>query len=155
VLGFLRARGTPDPEDVLGATFLEVARSIDSFEGDRSGFRAWVFTVARSRRVDAARRAERRPETVAAPDALPDDEQPGVDPAVLADSGDITSRLEALTDDQRDVVAMRVFGGFSCPEIAELTGRSTGAVEQLYHRALTQLRKRAGEGGGPSPRRRR
>lgn len=149
VLGFLRARDTPDPEDVLGAAFLDVARSVGSFEGDRRAFRAWVFTVTRSRRVDAARRAGRRPEVAAAPARIPEKALPGADPAEVAETGDIAARLEGLTDDQRDVVAMRVFGGFSCPEIAEMTGRSTGAVEQLYHRALTQLRKRAGESTAP------
>jgi RNA polymerase sigma-70 factor (ECF subfamily) len=46
----------PDAEDVLGEVCLEVARRIGDFRGDSRGFRAWVFTIARSRRVDETRR---------------------------------------------------------------------------------------------------
>ena len=38
VLGYLRANGAPDPEDVLSETFLQVARDIRAFNGDEAGF---------------------------------------------------------------------------------------------------------------------
>ena len=59
---FSRAGRMPDAEDVLGEVFLEVARRIGDFRGDSRGFRAWVFTIARSRRVDEIRRRARRQE---------------------------------------------------------------------------------------------
>ncbi|MGH8915145.1 MAG: RNA polymerase sigma factor, partial [Acidimicrobiia bacterium] len=58
-MGFLRASHIDDPEDVLGEVFLDVARGIGGFRGDARGFRAWVFTIARARRVDTIRRRAR------------------------------------------------------------------------------------------------
>ena len=62
VVGFLVARGSPDPEGVAGDVFLDVVTSIRRFEGDRRGFVAWVMTIARRRMIDARRRGQRRPE---------------------------------------------------------------------------------------------
>src|SRR4051812_25692536 len=61
VLGYLRANGAPDPEDVLGEPSLQVARDISKFEGEEPGFRWWVFTTAPPRLIAARRYAGRRP----------------------------------------------------------------------------------------------
>ena len=64
VLGYLRARGVRDPEDVAGEVFLQVARDLRRFRDaeDEVAVRRWVFTIARNRATDAARRARRRPD---------------------------------------------------------------------------------------------
>jgi RNA polymerase sigma-70 factor (ECF subfamily) len=148
VLGFLRASGVTDAEDVLGEVFLEVARSIRRFRGDTRGFRAWVFTIARARRVDSIRRSSRRAE-------LPVDltthetlqSRTDVEGEALAVVGlaDLLAVLDRLTADQREVIILKALGGWTAREVAEITGRSTGAVEQLQHRALGSLRQILGE----------
>ena len=55
------ANGAPDPEDVLGEVFLQVARDISTFDGEETGFRSWVFTIAHHRLIDARRHTARRP----------------------------------------------------------------------------------------------
>lgn len=70
VLGYLRARGAPEPEDLTGEVFLHLVRTLDSFDGDERGFRAWTFAIAHNRLVDDARRRTRRPTQPAAEDAL-------------------------------------------------------------------------------------
>jgi RNA polymerase sigma-70 factor (ECF subfamily) len=49
--------------------------------------------------------------------------------------------VRALPDAQRQVVAMRLAGGLSSPEIAEALGKPLGAVKALQHRALVNLTK--------------
>ena len=61
VLGYLRGSRAPDPDDVLSEAFLQVARDVKSFEGDWGRFRAWVFTIAHHRLIDARRHTARRP----------------------------------------------------------------------------------------------
>src|SRR5204862_3031394 len=41
VLGYLRGRGAPDPEDLLGEVFLHVVRGLGSFQGGENAFRGW------------------------------------------------------------------------------------------------------------------
>ena len=57
---YLRARGVPDVEDIVGETFLRVVRHLDGFAGDEAAFRTWLFTIARHLVVDGVRRRERR-----------------------------------------------------------------------------------------------
>lgn len=148
VLGFLKASRLADPEDVVGDVFLEVARRIGDFQGDGRGFRAWVFTIARSRRIDEIRRRTRRMEDrldtgehAAIPSPI-DVEGDAIGALVLED---LMAYLDLLTDDQAEVLIFRALGGWSSPEIAEITGRTVGSVEQLHHRATRALREILGD----------
>ncbi len=143
VLGFLHSARVPDAEDVLGEVFLEVARRIGRFKGDARGFRAWVFTIARSRRVDSIRRRARRPEepldgpTIETYKSSDDVEGEAL---AIVSLDELLSVLDRLTYDQSEVLVLRALGGWTAREIGEITGRSTGSVEQLQHRALAALR---------------
>jgi RNA polymerase sigma-70 factor (ECF subfamily) len=148
VLGFFRASRLPDAEDVLGEVFLEVARRVGDFQGDARGFRAWVFTIARARRVDEIRRWSRRteePVDLVTHDLVPS--RVDVEGEALARVGleDLIGLLGQLTDDQNEVLILRAIGGWSAREVGEITGRSTGSVEQLQHRATQALRDLLGE----------
>lgn len=144
ILGFLRAGRLSDPENTLGDTFLEVARRIGDFRGDRRGFRAWVFTIARSRRVDEMRRRSRHREErfdtgehALVPSGI-DVETEALGILVL---DDLLAHLDELTDDQAEVLVLRALDGLTSREVAEITGRSVGSVEQLHHRARRRLRE--------------
>lgn len=144
VLGFLQSARVPDAEDVLGEVFLEVARRIGRFKGDARGFRAWVFTIARGRRVDAIRRRTRRPEEpLDGPIVETFKSADDVEGEALAIIGldELLVVLDHLTDDQSEVLVLRALGGWTAREVGEITGRSTGSVEQLQHRALAALRE--------------
>ncbi len=54
---------------------------------------------------------------------------------------DLLEILGQLTDDQAEVLVLRALGGWTSREIGEITGRSTGAVEQLQHRATEAVRE--------------
>lgn len=144
VSGFLRSARLPDAEDVLGDVFLEVARRVGDFTGDARGFRAWVFTIARARRVDTIRRRVRRPEDPAGLlDSQPTAAKVDVEGEALAiiELDRLVALIEQLTDDQAEVLVLRALGDWTSREIGEITGRSTGAVEQLQHRASRALRE--------------
>jgi RNA polymerase sigma-70 factor, ECF subfamily len=138
VLGYLRARAVPDPEDVTAEVFLQVARDLHRFRDgqDEIAVRRWVFTIARNRATDAARRARRRPRSSGA--EVPD--QPAAPPAEPFDS-DLLEALLQLTTDQREVVALRFIADLPLEDIARMTRRSVGATKALQHRALENLRQ--------------
>jgi DNA-directed RNA polymerase specialized sigma24 family protein len=47
--------------------------------------------------------------------------------------------LLQLTPDQREIVTLRFVADLSIEEVARITGRPTGAVKSLQHRALRVL----------------
>lgn len=134
VLGYLRAQRAPEPEDLLGEVFLQVARDLRRFSGDDDALRRWVFTVAHHRLIDERRRRARRPQV--ADTELPDVPAPDwpdqPDPELLA-------ALDRLTPDQREVVLLRFVGDLPLEAVAKATNRNVGAVKALQHRALEQL----------------
>lgn len=142
VTGFVRARGVVDVEGVVNDVFLRAFGGIGSFEGNESGFRAWLFTIARNRVIDEARRAGRSPSTtrldeaslVAGGDVVADAERRFGDDRVVA-------LLGLLTDEQREVLTLRFVADLTIDQIAEATGRRRGAVKQLQRRGLRRLER--------------
>lgn len=147
VLGYLRVQGAAEPDDLLGEVFLHIARKIQSFEGDDTGFRSWVFMVAHNRVIDERRRRGRRPVEYATPEQLePIPASVNVeDAAMRAISLErFNALLAGLTADQRAVLHLRMVGGFTIEEIATILGKPAGAVKALQRRALGALRRDQG-----------
>lgn len=48
-------------------------------------------------------------------------------------------RIASLSRPQAEVILLRVVAGFSAEEVAQMIGRSSGAVRLLQHRALRRL----------------
>jgi RNA polymerase sigma factor (sigma-70 family) len=135
VLGFVRASGCGDPEDVVGDVFARTARGLPRFEGDDRALRAWVFTIAYRSVIDDHRRARRqrlllRKMGRGAPAPPPDEP---FDPALVA-------ALRQLTPDQRQVVTLRFIADVPLEEVSRVTGKPLGAVKSLQHRGLLALR---------------
>ena len=74
VIGYRRAHGAPDPEDVAGEVFLQVVRDLPRVapgaEDPQRDFRAWVFTIVHRRLLDERRSRSRRPSDPVAPEDL-------------------------------------------------------------------------------------
>jgi RNA polymerase sigma-70 factor, ECF subfamily len=141
VVSFVRLRGAQDPDDVTSEVFLQVFRGLDTFRGDEAGFRAWVFTIARRRVLDDRRARARRPrsEPLVEDRAAPDGD---VETEALGALGDdrVAAMLADLTADQREIVLLRILADLSLQDVADVTGRSVGAVKALQHRAMGALR---------------
>jgi RNA polymerase sigma-70 factor (ECF subfamily) len=148
LLGYLRGRGAPDPEDQLGETFLQVARDLASFSGDESGFRSWVFTIAHRRLLDAARSRRRRPSVSVAPEQLAPIAEALNGPSgaaaaaleAIADREVLVALLARLTEEQREVLLLRYVADLDTATVGSITGRSPNAVAALTTRALGALR---------------
>lgn len=143
VLGFLRSRGSPDPDGVAGEVMADVVRSIRRFEGSEDQFRSWVLVIAHRRMTDARRARGRDLSTPVDPHDM---ERAGSDDpegSVLAmlESDRMRRLLDVLTDDQADVLALRIYGDLSLAETAERLGKPIGAVKALQHRGLAALRR--------------
>ncbi len=143
IIGYLRARGAPDPEGVAGDVFIQLVRDIGRFEGDEAGFRSWVFVMAHHRLLDDLRRRRRRPETVAPPESMAALEDGGDLEGGVLDSvttAELRALIETLTPPQRDVILLRVFGDLKVEEVAKAVGKRPGAVKALQRRGLEALR---------------
>jgi RNA polymerase sigma-70 factor, ECF subfamily len=129
-------------DDLASETWHDVVRDLRRFRGDEAGFRAWLFTIARHRALDWARREASRPATPVPVDDLvgrraPDDTAGAALEAVS--TAEALALLARLPPDQAEVVALRVIAGLDVAHVAEITGRRPGTVRVLAHRGLRRL----------------
>lgn len=144
VLGYLRGRRAPDPEDLTSETFVAVVRNLSSFQGDEIRFRSWVLTIAHRRLLDSRRRAKRRPESLVDPDEMPELKSAGTADAAAGalermGAEDVLALLDELTDDQRAVVLLRMVSDLPVDEVARILKKRPGAVKTLQRRAFARL----------------
>ncbi len=144
VLGYLRANRAPDPEDTMSECFLQLARDIGSFEGDERSFRAWAFTVAHHRLIDARRYDQRRPvDPVAEPPeaATETGEDAATEAMAKIGSEQVQQVLAKLSEDQKAVLLLRIVGDLTVAEVAKTLGKRQGAVKQLQRRGLAAVKR--------------
>jgi RNA polymerase sigma-70 factor, ECF subfamily len=143
LLRFLGARAPDVAEDLASDVWAGVARQLGSFEGGRSEWRSWLFTMAHGCLVDHVRRRSRRRTDPSPPvDFL--NEAAVDDPAAevtdrMSTQGAIDSLIGSLTAEQAEVVLLRVVAGLDAAEVAQIMGHSTGWVRVTQHRALRRL----------------
>ncbi len=121
-------------EDATSQTFVKVLAALPGYRSD--SFRAWLYAIARNVVTDL-----HRAHPTAALDDLPIAAADDPETEVLrrASERDVRQLLAQLTDEQRDVVELRL-SGLKGPEIAEALGRSPGSVRALQFRAYQHLR---------------
>lgn len=145
VRGYLRSKGTRDPDDVLGDVFAAAAERIGAFDGDEEHLRSWLFTIAHHRLADDHRRRRRRPTDAVEPTVLaelhPPEEDFGEVTTDRIDAAGALTMLEWVTEEQREVLLLRIVGELSIAETAEIIGRKPGAVKALQHRALARIQR--------------
>lgn len=148
VLRFLRSAEPRVADDLAGEVWLAMAQGIARFEGDLSGFRAWVFTIARRRLADHRRTAMRRATDPVAGEWFADRATDlGDDPADLALDGlsaqaSIDLIVSMLPPDQAEVLLLRIVADLDVAHVAEVLDRTPNWVRVTQHRALRRLAER-------------
>lgn len=133
-----------DAEDLTVEVFLRAWKSLPDYRYQGISFIAFLLRIARNLVIDCYR--SKRP----ADGDLPDDDQlvhglVDSDPSDLAadkvEKLELHALLSQLPDDYQNVLTARFLSGLSPEEIAEMMGRSPGAVRVLQFRALRAIRK--------------
>lgn len=128
---------TTSPEDCLQEALIELARQKQV--PDHPG--AWLFQVVKHKALSLARSANRRErhEQQAARLVPAWIESPA---SHRLEAADVTLALQQLTDDQREVIVARVWGGLGFEQIAQLVGTSTSSAHRRYEAGLLALREK-------------
>jgi RNA polymerase sigma-70 factor (ECF subfamily) len=136
-------------EDLTGTTFVSAIEGLPRFYGPVEALEGWLFRIARHDLYDHRRRQARSriepledhlPEAAAAAGAA--------DPEELAierlEGSRVLAAMRQLSPDQREVLLLRMAAGLTAPEVAEILGKTTGAVKALQHRGLASLSRLLG-----------
>jgi RNA polymerase sigma-70 factor (ECF subfamily) len=139
---YLTTIGGSLAEDVAGETWIGVVRGLPKFCGGESGFRAWVFTIARSRLIDAQRRAARNPVVLGADEELAGraddvDVEAGVEE--MFSTEEALALIRRLPPEQAEAVLLRHVAGLDVALTAKVLGKRPGTVRVAVHRGLKRL----------------
>jgi RNA polymerase sigma-70 factor (ECF subfamily) len=153
---YLRVAVGSEAEDVASEVWLEIARRLCRFTGDEREFRGWVFTTARRRAIDLHRRGAARRESPVGVGAgyldraAPDDTLG----AALEDisTAQALALIATLPPDQAEIIVLRVVVGMDAKAVADVVGKSPGAVRVAAHRGLRALGARIAGAPGPAGR---
>jgi len=128
-------------EDLTSEVFVHLVESIDGFTYQGRPLLAWLYTIARNLVTDHYRSAG-RDSTVPLHEGLTDDSpNPGEAAEHALDQQRLSAALAHLTEEQRQVILLKFFEGLDNESIAQILGKSYGAVKSLQHRALEALRR--------------
>ncbi|MBV9101613.1 MAG: sigma-70 family RNA polymerase sigma factor [Candidatus Dormibacteraeota bacterium] len=138
---YMLTKDKEQAEDVTAATFAKALEELPRFQWRGVPYSAWLYRVA----GNLVARERRRPGWI---ELEPHMAGESVDPALAVEAEDRAAEVRAavsqLPPDQRQAVLLRFGGELRNREIAEIMGRSEGAVKLLTFRALTALRRRLG-----------
>lgn len=128
-------------EDLTAEVFLRAIESLGSYREHGAPFIAWLYRIAHARVIDYWRSSKRR-QTAPLDDPLLQDGLVAADDAIETDflqHRSLWVALRQLTEDQQQVIVLKFVQGLSNAEIAQLLGKTEGAIKALQRRALESL----------------
>jgi RNA polymerase sigma-70 factor, ECF subfamily len=138
-------------EDVVQDAFLSLWRSGTRYDRTRGSVRSWILSVVHNRAVDTFRREATRSSLQVGDEGLaerlPSGELIDADAERRDDAERVRGALRDLPVDQREVIELSYFGGFTHLEIAEMLSLPPGTVKGRMRLGLSKLRVALGTEG--------
>jgi RNA polymerase sigma-70 factor (ECF subfamily) len=128
-------------EDLTGTVFVKMLEAIQASKPWNVSFSGWLYRIAHNLVVDHYRRSQQG-NTVSLEDhVLASDHDPVRTVERRLESDRLRRAIGQLTEEQGLVVALKFVDGFSNAEVAEMLGKTEGAVKSLQFRAMASLRR--------------
>ncbi len=137
-------------QDVVHDAFLAMWKAPEAFDPSRGSFRTFFLSLVHHRAVDTVRREERlRRRTVRVNPGRAEDEDVAediVEEAWLQNRrAMVVTALETLPHEQREVLEMAYFGGYTQARIAKELGVPLGTVKTRTLAAMRKLQRALAE----------
>ena len=134
-------------EDLTADVFVRLVQTLPRFRVNRArpvaSFSAWLYRIAGNLLTDEYRKQKHRNHQDIETQLDLADRAPGPfqHSAAAEESYRLRAALTELGGEQQSVLLYRFAEGFSLPEVAEVMGKTVGAVKALQHRAVANLRR--------------
>ncbi len=131
-------------EDVVQESFLSLWRSGARYDRTRGSVRSWVLSAVHNRAIDAFRREAVRTSRDVGDDGVAErlaaSDQTDAEVERRDEARHVRSALGELPADQRQVIELAYFGGFTHSQIAEMLKLPAGTVKGRMRLGLTKMR---------------
>jgi RNA polymerase sigma-70 factor (ECF subfamily) len=133
-------------EDLVQEAFLRVWQQSESYDPARGRFNTWLLSVVHNMCIDQLRKKRLRAVSLDQDEAqqwvpyLADTQEgPEEEVWVKQKRETIQRNLSTLPSEQRELLELAFFGGYSHSQIAAKTGRTLGTVKYRIRQALIRL----------------
>ena len=130
-----------EAEDITQQVFLKAIKSISSFKWKGHPFSAWLFRIAHNQVVDYYRKSKKRVSVALEENLIAADDDPSEIFERKLDIEKLASATKKLTLAQQEVISLRFAAEMPINQVAQVMGKSEGAVKALQHSAIVALRK--------------
>jgi len=134
-------------EEITQDVFLRVWEKAGTYRSEQGSVSTWLTSIARHRAIDVLRRQRSRPErqevdwALVSPEALPSINGPEVATEATFRRQQVQAALARLPDEQRQVLALAYFRGYTHRQIAEALDQPLGTVKTRIRLAMQKLRR--------------
>lgn len=149
---YIKVKDRDIAEDIFQDTFIKVVNTLKAGRYNEEGkFLPWMMRIAHNLVIDHFRRLKKMPKVREtdefSPFAILDNGETAVDFRIATNQihADVQKLVEALPEEQREVVLMRHYKGMSFKDIAERTDVSINTALGRMRYALINMRKMAEE----------
>ena len=129
-------------QDLTSEVFLRLLTALREKTAPQNTLKGWLFGVA-SRVISDHHRKHYRSQQVELNEQLPaalDDPSETIDKALTWQN--LEMAMGDLTNEQKEVIALRFGSELPIQQVAEMMGKSEGAVKQLQARAIATLSRK-------------
>ena len=136
-----RVHRPSDAEDLTQLVFVKALEALPRYQSRGIPFGGWLFRLARNTVIDHMRTRHDHIDLDTASGQAGSDAGPDEVTVARLEMDEVAVALAALTDEQREAIALRFFAGLSAREAAEVMGKQEGTIRGLQFRAIAALRR--------------
>ena len=126
-------------EDITGEVFLKAWQAISSCRGKENTFSSWLYRIAHNQMIDEIRKRQRRPSLQLENIENISDSESSVEGYL--EQQELLELVDCLSPNQRRLIILKFIEGMDNREIANIMGKSEGAIRVMQMRALATLKK--------------
>jgi len=140
-----------DAEDILQEVFIQVHKSVQSFNGD-SKLSTWLYKISVTKSIDFIRSKNRKKRFGILKSLFSEDTEeeiiasPGSNPSGSVEEKErldvLMKQINTLPENQRIAFTLSQIDGMSYKEISEIMKTSNSSLESLIFRARQNLKKK-------------
>ena len=124
-----------DSEDLCEDVFTKVFKNMDKFDDSKSALSTWIFNITKNTLIDFYRTRHDSYELL--DNYEYEQEQDAVSETELAD---LSAALNKLNQEEKDIIVLKYYEGYSLKEIGEKMNLSYGIVKLRHNSALEKMK---------------
>jgi len=128
-------------EDLTGTVFAKMLEAIQTSKSWNVSFSGWLYRIAHNLVVDQFRRSGQDRGVALDERLVASDQDPARTVERRLESDRLRQAIKQLTEEQEQVIVYKFIEGLTNTEVAQIMGKTEGAIKSLQFRALAALRR--------------